>query len=240
MSVQSVDRSLELLHLVSQGPARLVELAAQAGLAVSTTARLLGTLQDRGAVQRDTHGDYRLGPFVHQLVDSAGPGAPRVEDVAAAELTALAEVLDEAACLSIPSAGEMVTVMQFDTPKDVLVVDWTGRRWSMTGGGSGHVLLASWSADRLDRAISDLSEQERQSIRQEIAYVRSTGIAWSREVHVKGINSVAAAITGPDGVGVASVVAYGPSYRFPAKGRVKRIESQVAQTALNISEKLGS
>lgn len=240
MPVQSVDRALQLLQLVGEEPARLVALAERADLAVSTTARLLGTLEGLGAVRRDSHGDYRLGPFIYQLADAAAPPPPGVEEVAADELMALAGLLDEATCLSVPTSGEMVTVLQFDTPKDVLAVDWTGRRWSMTGGGSGHVLLATWPADGLDRAISDLDEQARQSIRQEIAYVRSTGIAWSREVHVKGINSVAAAITGPDDVGVASVVAYGPSYRFPAKGQVKRIESQVAQAAQNISERLRS
>ena len=240
MTVQSVDRAIDLLELIAEEPAKLVELSVDSGLPVSTVARLLATLQGRGAVARNEAGAYLIGPSVQSLAQSAPPPVPSLEDLSSGELSALAEELDEAACLSVPEGNRSVTVLQFDTPKDVRAVDWTGRRWSLTGGGSGQVLLATWSADRVDRAIEHLPEAERQAVRQELIYVRSRGIAWSRETHVKGLNSVAAAIVDANGIGVGSVVAYGPSYRFPEKGLVRNVEQAVIAAASAISKKLGS
>ena len=46
MTVQSIERAIDLLELLAEEPAKLVELSVESGLPVSTVARLLNTLQD--------------------------------------------------------------------------------------------------------------------------------------------------------------------------------------------------
>src|SRR5215472_12623463 len=60
---QAVDRVALLLSAVvySAGPMTFSELTAAAGLARSTTSRLLLALERNGLVQRDDHGRFRPG-----------------------------------------------------------------------------------------------------------------------------------------------------------------------------------
>ena len=63
--VQSVGRAFRLLEAVGSSPSGLTELARRVDLPVSTTSRLLGTLEALGAVERsDDLGIYRIGASI--------------------------------------------------------------------------------------------------------------------------------------------------------------------------------
>ena len=61
-TVQSIDRAFQILDEVSDDPAGISELSRRLDLPTSTVARLLGTLERLGAVERmvDDNG-YRIG-----------------------------------------------------------------------------------------------------------------------------------------------------------------------------------
>lgn len=65
--VQSVGRAFALLEALSAEHLVLTELARRVELPVSTTARLLGTLSDLGAVERLEDGAYRIGPVMKSI-----------------------------------------------------------------------------------------------------------------------------------------------------------------------------
>lgn len=238
MTVQSLDRALRLLEQLDADPCGLVELAHRANLPVSTTSRLLDTLRARGAVDRDAAGTFRIGGFVAALGAHQTTAVTTIETSSAETIAALAAQLDEAACISVPIGTETLTLMQVAVPKPVQAQDWTGHRWSITDGGSGAVMLATWPATRIEPLLASLSSTQRAAVRTEIDKARQSGISWSRGTHVEGLSSVAAPIIGNDGTAVAAVLGYGPSYRFPSKGRAKAVAAAVAEAGRTITQKL--
>lgn len=238
-TVQSVDRALSLLSTISAAPQGLVDLSAAVDLPLTTTSRLLATLHDRDAVSRDADGVYRIGPLVRNFASSE-PATASIEAAAHPHLAALADDLDEAACISIPIGAQTLTILQIDGPKPVQAQDWTGHRWDITAGGSGAVMMATWPESRVDPLVAGLARSERDRVRADIARASAAGLSWSHGAHVDGLSSVAAAIVDATGRAIATVVGYGPSYRFPAKGAKKSIEARLRATAVAISKDLGA
>ena len=65
-----------------------------------------------------------------------------------------------------------------------------------------------------------------------------TGVSWSHGSYVEGLSSVAAPILDADGSAVAAVLAYGPTYRFPAKGDLRRTNETVIAAGTTITRNL--
>ena len=99
-TVQSVERAVALLQEVARAPGGLVDLAARVGLATSTAARLLATLESVDALRRDDAGLYRIGPTVSSMADTVDPGH-NLQTISDRHLVELAAELDEAMCLCI-------------------------------------------------------------------------------------------------------------------------------------------
>ncbi len=229
--VQSVARALALLAEVADEPAGLAVLAARTDLALSTASRLLATLEDSGAVQRDADGMYRVGPTIAAIQPSIGGSSLQV--VAHPHLAALVGELDEAVCLSVLADQKTQTLVQVDVPRPVQAQDWTGMSWPLDAGGSGVILLATQPDERLALFENAPSSEI-------LAAARRRGVAWTRDGYVEGLASVAAAVVSPDGIGRAAVVAYGPTYRFPVTEEIPRIERAVRSCADAISSELAA
>ena len=236
--MQSVDRALSLLELLDERPGGLVEVADRSQLPVSTTSRLLETLMARGAVERSDDGVFRVGSLVQRLGHATTTNAATLEAIGAETIVALAEELGEAACLSIPIGAQTLTIMQFAVQSPVQAQDWTGHRWPITGGGSGAVMMATWPKSRVDRLLGPLSSQERSAVRADMETATRTGVSWSHGSYVQGLSSVAAPILDADGSAVAAVLAYGPTYRFPAKGDLRRTNETVIAAGTTITRNL--
>jgi DNA-binding IclR family transcriptional regulator len=240
-TVQSVDRALDLLVAVARGPAGLTELARRAALPVSTTSRLLGTLEARRAVSRSAEGQYEVGSLLARIGHRGVPPAD-LESLARPHVTAAAELVGEAVALSVPLADDSLTLFQVDTPKPVLAHDWSGARWPLTAGGSGLVMLATWSEGRVDevlkaplRECTPMTCTDRAEVRRRLAKITKTNLSWSTDEYVIDLTSVASAIVDPDGRAIASVQIYGPSYRFPGRGDKGALESMVRDLAGRIA-----
>jgi DNA-binding IclR family transcriptional regulator len=229
--VQSVARALALLTEVADEPAGLAALAARTDLALSTASRLLATLEDSGAVQRDADGMYRVGPAIAAIRPSIGGSSLQL--MAHPHLATLVSELDEAVCLSVLADQKTQTLVQVDVPRPVQAQDWTGMSWPLDAGGSGVVLLATQPEERLALFKNAPSAEI-------LAEARHRGVAWTRDGYVEGLASVAAAVVSPDGIGRAAVVAYGPTYRFPVAKEIEKIERAVRSCADAISSELAA
>lgn len=238
MTVQSVDRALALLAVLGDRPGGLADVSTRAELPLSTTSRLLDTLVVGGAVERGADGLFRIGPLVHRLGAASTTSAASIESRGAETVAALADELDESACISVPIGSETLTIMQIAVPKPVQAQNWTGHRWSITGGGSGAVMMATWPNSRVEPLLAALGGKERTAVRKEIQKARRTGVSWSHGTYVDGLSSVAAPILDADGVAVAAVLGYGPTYRFPGKGNVQSVAAAVAAAGAEITRRL--
>lgn len=242
--VQSVDRAFRLLVAVGAAPSSLTELARRVDLPVSTTSRLLGTLEGLGAVERsDDLGVYRIGPSILTMASTAD-SSENLKALAHPELAWLVRHCDEAAGVSVAAGYTMHYLDQVDSDQAVQVQDWVGSRLPMHVVASGVVILASRPEDTLNVYLErELESPTRASvidpsaIRARLEQVRDAGVAWTMEELEIGINAVAAPVITGMGDVIGAVHLHGPAYRFPGGARNKH-EEAVKAAAARIGEGL--
>lgn len=240
--VQSVDRAFRLLEAIGASPSSLTELARRVDLPVSTTSRLLGTLEARGAVERsDELGIYRIGPAILTMASTAD-SSENLKALARPELEWLAETCVEAAGLSVAAGYTMHYLDQVDSTQAVQVQDWVGSRLPMHVVASGLVVLAQWPTEAVDAFLerelevpTSRSMSAPDAIRNRLDAVRDAGVAWTNEEFEVGINAVAAPIVTGMGDVIGAVHMHGPAYRFPGAD-AKRFEEAVTGAADRIGE----
>lgn len=245
-SVQSLDRAFSLLEAVAARPMGLTDLARTTNLALSTVSRLLGSLEELGAVQRDdASGLYSIGLSIAELAASIDSGSNLSARVRG-DLEALTSELGETTGMSVPTGYEMHYLFEADANQPIQVGSWVGARIDMHLVSSGLVTLASWPTEAVDNYLdrnlaapmpASLSDPD--ELREELDRVRELGLAWTSETLVSGLTSVAAPLVNNNGELVAAIHVQGPAYRFPGKNR-DHIESSLLKTAAEISASLVS
>ncbi|MEP6625953.1 MAG: IclR family transcriptional regulator [Acidimicrobiia bacterium] len=224
--VQSVDRAFAILGAVAVIPAGVSEVARRTGLAVSTCARLLSTLEWLGAVARVDPGPvYRIGRTMHDLAASLDPTSGLVTRVRPHLEALVAEVGETAGIAVADGARHVLYLDQVESGQDVTLQDWTGHRLPLHVVSSGLVLLADrtaaavrdYCAPGLDR-FTEHTTTRATTLRTRLAAARTDGFAWTVEEFAAGISSVAAPVV-EDGVVVAALHVHGPSYRLRPSNR---------------------
>ncbi|CAN5830369.1 IclR family transcriptional regulator [soil metagenome] len=241
-SVQSVTRAFRILEALSTGDLGITELASRSDLPKSTVARLTGTLEEIGAVERtDDDGRYRIGPEIVALAGVASPTANLVS-MARPHLRLLAEMTGEDAGLSVPDGHRAHYIDQVSSDNDIQVRDWTGARISMHATPSGQVMLASWPEERLARflerpldAYSDNTITDADALRKRLQGLDDDGYLWAFEEFAEGLNSVAAPLRDARGRLVGAIHVHGPAYRFPPPSKIEAIGRVVVDAAARLS-----
>jgi len=244
-NVESVARAVKIVEALAQSPAGLSETARRVHLPKSTVARLLATLEDVEAVERDEDGRvYRLGPMVQRLSEAAG-GPAQLTAFARPYLEEMTALTGEAAGIAIPDGYQVHYVDQTEAEHPVQVRDWTGELIPMHVVPSGLVIMAHWPEEQVERYLArDLAKLTRNTvtdpdlIRERLVDIRSRRYAWVYEEFVEGINSVAAPVRARGGVITAAMHIHGPAYRFPDEDRAEEIGNAVADAAHRLSQAL--
>jgi DNA-binding IclR family transcriptional regulator len=242
--VQSVERAFAILDAVAERPAGITALAERLDLPKSTVARLLGSLEGIGAVERVAGRRFKVGPGVAALAETGSP-ARSLAALARAELSGLVRFVGEDAGLAVPDGYDVLYVDQVECDHPVQVRDWTGTRAPMHAVPSGLVFLAEWPATALDgyvaRDLARLTSStvvDPEHIRGRLEDVRRHGYAWGVEEFAEGINSIAAPVRDARGNTVAAIHVHGPAYRFPVDGDAERIATAVVAAGKEVTRLL--
>jgi DNA-binding IclR family transcriptional regulator len=242
-SVQSIERAFTLLRALATAPAGISELARRTGLAVSTTARLLSTLETIGAVERTASSavQYRVGTLIGELSDAVDPAAGIVNRARPYLVELVAQIVETAGVSVAHGDTEVLYLDHVESNHAVQLRDWTGASLPLHVVSSGLVLLAHRSAAEIDRYIArGLHKFTRRTtvdggeLRLRLAEVRERGYVWTTEEFAEGISSVAAPVRA-NGRVVAAIHAHGPSYRFPGATQSDDIQRAVIAAAAAIS-----
>lgn len=244
-TVESVARAIRIVEALAQSPAGLSETARRVDLPKSTVARLLTTLEELQAVERDEDGRlYRLGPVVKRLSSAAG-GPAQLTAFARPHLDELTALTGEAAGIAIPDGFKVHYVDQTEAEHPVQVRDWTGELIPMHVVPSGLVIMAHWPSQQTTRYLARNLEKltpntvtDPDQIGKRLTEVRAKGYAWVYEEFVEGINSVASAVLERNGLITAAIHVHGPAYRFPGDEDPDRIGKAVAESARKLSAAL--
>ena len=220
--VGSVARAVAVIDVLAAHPQGLGvnEVARQIGVNASTTSRLLATLQRGGIVQREPRGPYKLGLRLVALADAVLDGLD-IRDLGRPVLRSLVDDTGETATLSVPGAGEAVTIDFIAGDASVVGVARLGRRSVGHATATGKVVLAYADGGPAvplvaftDKTITDPDELER-----ELAQVRARGFAEAVGERDPDLVAVAVPVFDRSGSLVAILGVQGPMGRFTAARR---------------------
>jgi DNA-binding IclR family transcriptional regulator len=242
--VQSVERAFAILEAVATRPAGVTALADRLDLPKSTVARLLGSLEKLGAVERLDSRRWQIGPSVEAFARTVPPER-RLAPLARPVLVELVRALGEDAGLGLPDGYDVLYVDQVECDQPVQVRDWTGTRAPMHAVPSGLVLMADWPEDAVDAylargpaVLTPRTVVDPDELRARLVKVRADGHAWGLQEFAEGIDSIAAPVRDARGNAVAAIHVHGPAYRFPARGKEERVAREVVGSAAAISRSL--
>lgn len=237
---------LEALASAREQTLGLSELAQRVGLHKTSAARVLATLTAHGYVEQDPRTRrYRL---TLKLFELGSLCLARIELVREARplLENLARLSGEVVHLAVLDQGEVVYVDKVESEQTIRMYSRVGRRSPVHCTGVGKALLAfvddvtfqSIVAEKGLRRYTPRTITDPERLREHLARVRETGVAFDDEEHEPGIRCVAAPVRDHRGVVVASISVAGPTVRMTHE-RLQELAEPVRQTAAAISARLG-
>src|SRR5262245_45010652 len=153
-SVQSLDRALRILSIVSEGSGlSLSEIAAQSGLAASTAYRMLTTLENHGMVEFDgTDQLWSIGVETYRM-GAAFLRRRKLVDRARIVMQELMEETGETANLGVAEDECVVFVSQVETHQAIRAFFPPGSRSPFHASGIGKAILAHLPGDRVTAIV---------------------------------------------------------------------------------------
>lgn len=245
-SVQSVDRAIQILEILSrQGEASVSDIARELGVHASTASRLMTALVSHDLVERPGgNGLARLGIGLLRL---AGATASQLDLTEQAQpvCDALAAELGETVNVAVLSGDVAVNVCQAHSASTVSTQNWVGRQTVLHATSSGKILLAYLNPRDCNALLRAGMEQftERtvtspRVMRTQLRTIRERGRATVIEEYEEGLNAVAAPIRSHDGTVIAALSAAGPTYRLPPED-LTQIADRAVEAAAEVSRRMG-
>ncbi|MCZ4351956.1 IclR family transcriptional regulator [Roseovarius aestuarii] len=246
--VQSVSRALKLMTILGKSSRgmRVSDLARESGLAVSTTHRLLTTLENDEFVHFD-HGQrewhvgreaFAVGANYLQKRSYVAPGM--------GQLRRLRDATKETANLGCLEDGQLVTLGQAESREIMRAISPPGGRVPATCSAMGKALLATWPDTEIDRfitrhgftALTARSITDPASFWSEIAEIRHSGFAVDDEEHARDLRCIGAAVLGPSGEAIAAISVSGIAQRV-TRERIQTVANKVMTAASQLSLRIG-
>lgn len=229
----------------SLAPRSLSEISIETGLPLSTTHRLVGELEEWGALQRDDNGRYQVGVRLWELGQHAGR---QVREIARPLLQDLFTLTQETVHIAVRDRGEALYIDRVYGTRRVPQASRVGGRLPLHATAVGKVLLAfeePWVREAiLARPLESRTSKthvDPDTLRAELALVRAQGFATTFDETRLGATSIAVPIYQHGVVGaslglVTTTEAVDTiEQHLPAmRGIARRIESTVGAIPLQI------
>lgn len=243
---QSVQKAFALLRSFQQ-PDEWVsnaELSRRAHLSKAAAHRLMKTLEEIGAVVRDTRGAYRPGLVLASLSRNIAIG-DLVRLASEATLADLASHLHGVVHLGVLEDGMVTYVARVGTSTRVDVPSQVGARLEPYCSALGKALLSGLSDERLDDylregelvAMTPQTVTDRRKLFSQIRDIRHTGYSIDDREAYQTICCVGAPIYDPGGQIIAALSMADTSDNMSASWR-NEVSSALRATAAQISRKV--
>lgn len=196
----ALDKGLDIIELLAAAsvPISISEISEGIGRSRGEIFRMLQVLEERDYITRgDGDSGYSITPRLFRLGMEHPPVKSAVE-TALPIMHRLADQVDQACHLVVPSREQIVVIARVDPPGDVGLVVRVGHRRPLSQSASGHVLLAWQENDVRERWFDMIVEHEpdldRTSLLKEVELIRARGYASSESREVDGVTDLSAPI----------------------------------------------
>ncbi|MGH2534228.1 MAG: IclR family transcriptional regulator [Thermomicrobiales bacterium] len=239
-------KALDLLDLLdAEDGLTLTELSGRAGINKATALRILANLDDRGYVERDGNGRYRLGVRLMQLGARKSAGLD-LRSVARPILQRLQAETGETVNLGVPTAEGVIYIDILESAHGLRMAATVGANDEYHSTALGKAIMAHWAAPafadhRRRRPLTPKTPRtivDGDTLERELAAIRTRGFALDDEENEVGARCVAAAILDHRDQVVGAVSVSGPASRL-TRTRCGEIAPGVVAASRQISAMMG-
>lgn len=247
-TVQSVDRALQLIEIVSQhrNGCGVTELAHTLEISKATVFRLVSSLVNYGYIEQHPETkNYKLGykllELNTRLLDSID-----LRTQALPFLKALEDLSNEVVHLVVPNGGEVVYIEKLEGNETLRMHSQVGKRAPMHCTGVGKVILAYLPEPVLKKIIEEKglpkitihTIDNEQDLLIELEQIRNQGFGFDLEENEIGISCIAAPIFNHKGEITAALSISGPTLRMTHE-KMESLKKTMVDTCTQISKRLG-
>jgi len=214
--IQVLRRAVAALDEIASDPGqlRLVDLGERLGLAKSTTRRLAVGLVEVGLASIDSNGRFALGD---RLLGFGSADGAHISAIFRPTIERVARATDgETVDLSILRGQRMWFVDQIESSHRLRAVSAIGVRFPLDVTANGKAALAALEGPAAEAAICRSKPALAEVLRDEIAEIRHTGLAFDRGEHTPGISAAAIARRAA-GDNIVAISVPAPTERFLEK-----------------------
>ena len=213
-SVPALEKGLTVLELLARAsePLSLSQISEMMANSTSQLFRTMNCLVEGGYVIKDEiHGKYSLTLKLFELANRHSP-LKHLLHVANLPIQELARTIRESCHISIIQHGQLLVVGQAESPEKVQITVSVGTSFPLVSTVSGRLLLAAMDDVSLraileeDEDYQQLSEGERNCLRDRIQAIRETGVSTAADESFIGLQDTAVLIGNPV-VGAAAAIA---------------------------------
>lgn len=211
--IHSVTKALDLLEAICDGDGndvagseevRVTQLSKKVGLHKAAVFRLLATFESRGYVERqEKSGFYRIGMNAFEMgrkllsrMTILSQARPVMED--------LCRRCNEAVYLAVRRGSDFLLIDLVESAQQVKVVSLLGKRFPLTSGAPGQLMLAFSGQPNI---VSTVNDSDFQVIRQQ-------GFCFDKGGLGDFVSCLAAPLFNAGGTMVGAVCVVSPSFRM--------------------------
>lgn len=228
--VKSATRTLDIIEYVvaRDRPVVAQEIAAALVIPVSSLSYLLNTLAERGYLERAGR-RYTAGPGLARL--QTRTHAFSLAERVAPLVRSLRVQLDETVSFFVRHGWEVEALVTETSEQALRYAVHIGTRTPLYGFSAGKAILAALPDEEVEAFLTDTERRaftpativSTTALRDEVATIRRTGVARTREEHTPGIQGIGRAAW-IDGALVGAFSVAIPSVRFEAEVEQRAIE----------------
>ncbi len=243
--VNSVSRASAILKILGDGKNRLTDISRGLGLNMSTTHRLLKTLEKSGFVIQDpiSH-QYLLGHLILRLSSNPFIAHQGLGVSAQEEMERLRNLTGETVTINIRIGTQRICLEEIESPHNIKYTIGRGAMAEIYTGSAGKVLLAELSKRELEILLSNIKLQrigpntitDKGRLVKELERIRKKGFAKSSGEKLKGGVAISAPIKGY--ICPVSMTILGPEFRFGSQ--IMKYVKELKKSAARISKRIAS
>jgi len=244
--IPNLRNASRIMKLLAQNPdgCKAADIARELRIPVTTTLRIMATLQLEGFV-RKAEGRFELGPVLIHLGNASLAGT----EIRTAALPVLADLTartDETSHLAVPCDDRALIVAVQDSSHPLRAASRPGFLADLHCSSTGKCFLAFLHRPRLDTLYGKAKPGKRTphtlvtlaEIRREADLSLKRGYSLDDEEFALGVRCCAAPVHSSDGSVVAAIGITAATVRF-TRERIPEIAAIVTQSAAELSRSLG-
>lgn len=221
--VQSIERGIDVLMALVQGPRTLTEITRLTGLSKGTAFRMLASLGYENVVVKAEDNTYMLGPGCLRLLDGVMHGVGAIIGAGRIALNGLREATGETVAIHVRVGTDRICIEELPSTQAIRYSSTVGSSAPLHVGSAGRVLLAYTDSEKLERMLDTLQATDPRldvaTLAKELEVIRSRGYDLSEGERVHGAAAISAPILGRQGF-VAALSVLGPDFRFTRERRL--------------------